>query len=113
MKASRKAILLSALVFPGAGQIYVKRYILGLPLVGGALASLLIILYYAFERAQKISEQIIMGDIPPDLPIIMDMVVRQSAEYENLTIEIASYVLVFAWLLGICEALYANYRCTS
>ena len=52
MNKAFKAVLLSALVFPGAGQFLLKKYLLGGIFSGTAFISLGVILVDIIERSQ-------------------------------------------------------------
>jgi TM2 domain-containing membrane protein YozV len=57
LKASSKAALLSALIFPGVGQIYLKRYLRGLIPMVLVLTGLGVLVARATFRALEIIEK--------------------------------------------------------
>ena len=58
MKASSKAALLSALVFPGLGQMYLKRYIRGLIPMVLVLTGLVVLIVQATVSALQVLDKI-------------------------------------------------------
>jgi len=103
MNKATKAVLLSALVFPGAGHIFLKKH---LPAVGfiAAFAFLLSIVVSALiERAEKISQKIVSGEIPLEINAISQALVEQSANSGQQT-SFTAYALVFIWLFAMYDA---------
>ena len=66
MKKSNKAVLLSALVFPGAGHLLLKKRIIGAVLTCASLVALDLIIANMLNRAQEIADKILSGDVAPD-----------------------------------------------
>ena len=58
MKKSTKAFLLSALVFPGAGHLSLKKFVPGFALLAVTLTSLYYVVTTAVDHAMKVIEQI-------------------------------------------------------
>jgi hypothetical protein len=63
MKRSSKAVLLSGLIFPGIGHMFLKHYQRGSVLMLLALVSFSIIVTRAYDRALTIVDRIISGDV--------------------------------------------------
>ena len=103
MKKTTKAVLLSVLVFPGAGHVYLKKY---LPACGfiGAFAFLLSIVVSALvEQTEKISQRIVSGDLPLDINAISQALAEQSANSGQQT-SFTGYALLFIWLFSALDA---------
>jgi len=66
MKKSIKAVLLSALVFPGAGHLLLKKRIIDAVLTCASLVALYLIIANMLNRAQEIADKILSGDVAPD-----------------------------------------------
>lgn len=62
MKPSLKAAFLSGLIFPGAGQLYLKHYIKGIIFILIAGISLFIILSAVFSVSLSIVEELQMSE---------------------------------------------------
>ena len=103
MKPSAKALLLSALVFPGAGHVYLKRYATGVVLIAIAAIATYSLLADAVHVAFAISDKITSGDVPLDANAISTMVERQSQQVVTSS-TIATYALGLSWLIGIIDS---------
>ena len=104
MSKSTKAVLLSALVFPGAGHFFLKKYITSAVLVSAALGSLYYLITKAVERALQITEKIQSGDIRPDVVAIAEMVSKQPTGTEAQLLNIATAAFIICWLIGIIDS---------
>jgi len=104
MKRSTKAVLLSALVFPGVGHIYLKKYVPGSLLAGAALTSLYYLTAKAVTRAMQIVDKILSGEIQPDIAVITELVSKQPAGTEALLINIATAIFTISWIAGMVDA---------
>jgi hypothetical protein len=102
-KQSNLALLLSAFAFPGAGQIYLKKYITGILLAGTALLALYFIISKVLERAQQIADKILLGEVPLDISVITELVTSQSMTAGDEHLNYAWAALFIAWLVGIAD----------
>ncbi len=102
LKTSTKAALLSGLVCPGAGQLYLRRYAVAAVLIVVTAGSLLALLMPAIATANAIAERIVSGEltIGPDL---LGEVTIASAE-AGASSGPATLALLAAWLVGIVHA---------
>ena len=107
MSKSTKAVLLSTLVLPGAGHFFLKKHISGAILACASLASLYLIIANMLERAQEIADQILQGEIAPDVAAITELLSRQPPGNEAQLLDIAWAVLIISWIMGIFD----SYRC--
>jgi len=108
MNKSTKAVLLSALVFPGAGHFFLKKYISGAVLVGAALGSLYYLITKTVERALQISEKIQSGEVQLDVVGISELVSKQISGTETQAQNIATAVLFISWLVGVIDSYRAG-----
>ncbi len=104
MNKSTKAALLSAFVFPGVGHFFLKKYMAGMALAGAALVGLYWLVTQAVERAQQITAQIQSGEIPLDMATITELVSQQPTGTEAQQLNLATAVLIIAWLIGIVDS---------
>lgn len=103
MKRSTKAVFLSGFVFPGIGHLYLKRYVRGILLSGGAAAAIYFIVSSAVNTALEVAEKIQSGGVPLDVAAITNLVSQQSPGSEQ-SLNIATIVLVALWLIGIVDS---------
>lgn len=103
MKTSTIAALLSALVFPGLGHLYLKSFLRGALLAGLSLLSVYLIASSAVHTALDIVAEIERRGIIPDLPTIMAMVEMHSRENSS-SLTFPAFSLLAFWLIGIADA---------
>ena len=103
MKKSTKAVLLSALVFPGVGHIYLKKHISGTVLIGTAFAAIYFLVSITIEKALQITEKIQSGDIPLDIAAITESISKQSTGAEAQLVNLATATFIICWLIGIVD----------
>ena len=99
-----KAVLLSALVFPGAGHFALKKYIPGAVLAGAAFAGLYILVTRMLERALQIAQKLQSGEARLDTSTIVKLVSEQGPRSEAQLLNIATAVLLVVWLIGIVDS---------
>jgi len=104
MKRWTKAVLLSGLIFPGVGHMYLKQYLRGSVLMLSALAAFSVIANTVMQRAMAVVDQINRGDIPLDTGTIAEMVSNPADGAESLAGNIAVMVLGACWLIGIIDS---------
>lgn len=100
MKRASKAILLSALVFPGAGHFYLKRWVEGALLSGAAAWALYIIVSVVLNTALDIVGKIESGAVAADTSVISEQITQQLQATGGAT-DLATMVLIGCWFIGI------------
>lgn len=98
MKKSSTALLLSAVIFPGAGHLYLKKIKTGLALISISLIAIVYIISDIMRRAYNVVEQIQAGTVSPGIETITTLVTQQVG---GSWVDIASYTLLACWLFGI------------
>lgn len=104
MQESTKAALWSIFIFPGGGHFYLKKLIVGSLMAGVAIAALLFVLIEVVERANAIADRILAGEVPLDLIVITDMVMKQTEQGSSQVIDFAWYSLIAVWLIAAIDA---------
>ena len=104
MKKSTKAVLLSALVFPGSGHLYLKKYMAALVLMAASLAALVYLVDKSMESAYQIVGQIQNGSVAPDAASISDLMSQQTSGPDALLLNIVNYLLIIFWIIGIIDS---------
>ena len=100
MKKSTKAVLLSGLVFPGLGHLYLKQWIAGAILFGIAACSSWYIGTVVMETAMVIVEKIQSGTVSSDIATITRLAAEQSSGTEQAT-NLAKIIWLACWVIGI------------
>ena len=104
MKKSTKAVLLSAFVFPGAGHLYLKKYLLGGILACISLTGIYYVVTKTVERAWQIAEKIQTGEVQLDATTITELVSQQSAGTDSQLLNIATLAIIICWVVGIIDS---------
>ena len=97
-----KAVMLSALVFPGAGHLFLKKYVSGTVFAGITVASLYFIISRTVERALEIVDKIQRGEVQLDIAAITELVSKQPADASLLNFTWT--VLIIAWAIAIGDS---------
>lgn len=103
MKKATKAALLSALVFPGCGHLYLKRWLTGVVLVGIAGYAIYRITSVILGVTRAVLQQVESGAVVGDIDTITRLVTQQMSGSEQAT-SVASTALLACWILGIVGA---------
>lgn len=104
MKKSTKAVLLSALVFPGSGHLYLKKYMTGALLAGTSFAAIYFLLSKSMEQAFEISDRILRGEAQLDIQAITEQVAQQANGADAQLLNLTTIALFIFWLAGIIDA---------
>jgi uncharacterized protein DUF6677 len=104
MKKSTKALLFSALLFPGAGHFLLKRYRRGVLLLTITLAALIIIVRDALQQALVLVDKIQSGAIPPDAQMIAQAIEQAANTGASTSVNVAWVIVVVCWAVGIIDA---------
>lgn len=79
MNKAIKAALFSALIFPGAGQLLLKKYISATHFAIFSGVGLYFLFSNLMSQAQDIIDKVQRGEVSADLVIITELVNQQSA----------------------------------
>ncbi len=104
MKLSVKALIYSAIVFPGAGYFILNKPRQGLAFLIIALSSLTVPIYDAFQKAQIISEKIVYGYIPMDISSIRQQIETLPEVVNGNLISAAYLIILVVWLIGVIDS---------
>ena len=102
MNKPLKAALFSALIFPGLGQLLLKKYFSAAFFAFFACVTLYILFSDLLSRAQEILDKIQAGEVAADLASITELVHQQSAA--TMSFSPALTLLLITWLVSIIEA---------
>jgi hypothetical protein len=100
VKRSTKAALLSALVFPGVGHLYLKRWVIGVLLLGIATVAAYYIGSVVMDTANSVAQKIESGAVPLDADAITALVAQESSSTAQAT-NMAETVWLVCWVVGI------------
>lgn len=103
MKKPINVTLLSLLIFPGIGHLFLKKYALAIAFIcsfGYLLMSLVVEIH---DKTQELANSIIRGDIPLNIEQISKAII-ESDVLNNPTISSMSYILMLIWVLAAFDA---------
>ncbi|MDE0931525.1 MAG: hypothetical protein OSA77_12605 [Halioglobus sp.] len=100
MRKSTVAVMLSGLVFPGAGHLYLKQWGLGIVLMAVAASATYFIISVSLSIALDLSAKIQSGIIPADIDAITNLVSQQLSATTQ-SINLATTILLMCWLIGV------------
>ena len=107
MKRSTRAVLLSGLVFPGLGHIFLKQYLRGSILVLIALATASVIIRFAVRQAQVIVDGVVSGDISVDAGAMTELLSSASSGSsgsDSTAVTVSTIIFGACWLIGIVDS---------
>jgi len=104
MSNSLKAALLSGLVFPGIGQVVLKRYRRGVVLMLIVLACLFIIVAKAVQQAFSILKQIELAGGTINVDAILNVATQSSTNSDSLLFNSILLLIIVCWILGVVDA---------
>jgi hypothetical protein len=103
MKKSTKAVLISGLVFPGLGHIFLRKYVAGLVLLCLAGGSIYTVANTAIGTALDVAREIESGNTAIDSGSISEMVAKRSQQAEQ-SMNVALWALMASWVVGIVDS---------
>lgn len=108
MKTSTKAVLLSVLVFPGAGHLYLKRAWRGIVFLAPAMLAVMYIFNQAVEEANRIAAQIFAHPGAID-PVALAAQIEQGSG-NTFWANVASAVVLLCWVGAAVDAWLLAHR---
>ena len=93
--------MLSALLFPGAGHFYLKKYLMGSLLLTFFLVPVYLIFSEVISKTDQVIQQIQTGAIPLDIAAISEILTR-TVNYQALNYEMNALMIV--WVVGIIDS---------
>ncbi len=96
------AALLSALVFPGVGQWYLRRRRVALLFAAPALVAGYVYLNFALEEANAVAGQVLAGSVRLDPAAIAAQLEAQPMSW---AVTLSGWVFVGCWVGSVAEAL--------
>jgi len=104
MKNATKGALFSALLFPGLGQIVLKRYVRGSVIAVTVLAAVSLFIVKAVKTALTIVDQLDLASGSISMNDINDAAIQASAVSTNVTLNITLMVILVCWIFGTIDA---------
>jgi hypothetical protein len=104
MKTPLKAALISALVFPGAGHLFLKKYTSGIILTSAFSLALYFLMIDLMSKAEYMIQQIETGNIRLELSSITEQLTNQSIGMSDQTSSLITFSIGLLWVVAILDA---------
>jgi hypothetical protein len=104
MKNSLKGPLLSGLVYPGSGQVMLKRYGRGITLICIVTCALVVFFLIALQRAFTIMDKLRLEGGIIDMNTISKAAAQASTASDNLIMTFCLLLILICWLIGMVDA---------
>ncbi len=104
MSKTRKSVLLSALVFPGAGQYYLKRYRTAALLIITSLASVYVIVVEAVKQARIILKEMEASGYVISPERIAELSTQAANNANTTETSFAWALIIICWVVGVIDA---------
>lgn len=104
MNKAKAAALYSALIFPGAGQLWLKEWTTGVCAVGLTGYALYRLMSLIFSVANTIAQQIMQGSLPLNPLTIHQEILKQLAAAGSGETTFPLVLLLIVWLASIADA---------
>lgn len=107
MHRSMKAALLSGLVFPGVGQLYLGRHLRGCVFLVPTLAAALYFASTILEPVMAIALQVQSGAMALD-PVAIEARLHQDGQVISPLTNVAALVMFVGWVASVVDAWLAG-----
>lgn len=104
MSRSLKSALLSGLVFPGAGHLYLKKYRRALVLVITTLVCLSLIIMETVDQAMMVLEQLEASGAAINTVNIIETSTRVANTTDTTTTYVSTIIIALCWFVGIVDS---------
>jgi hypothetical protein len=104
MNLSMKGALLSGLVFPGIGHIFLKQYRRGTALIIASFVCLVVMIVNMVQKSLAVLEKLKIEGGVVDMDKINELVSQSSRHSDNFYFNLAVVIISFCWIFGIVDA---------
>lgn len=104
MKTSTKAVLLSALVFPGTGHLLLKKYLSAAVLAGACFFGLYYLISSAVDTALEVSAELQSGNVQPDVAAISDLLAKRTSGSDAQVTSLVTAAIGICWIFGVVDS---------
>jgi len=104
MNKSIKAALLSALVYPGMGHFFLKKYAISAVITAAFSVPLYSILSGVITKTKTIIEKVENGEIPFDIHAIRESLSSSVLATDGQELNIYMYAIIVIWVIAIVDS---------
>ena len=109
MKPTTKAVLMSALLFPGLGHVALKRARRGCLFAVPCALAVMYVLRQVLQLVLTLSDQVANGTLPLDVQMLSDRV--DAAVNAMPGMNVALVICVVCWAGSIADAIWLGRQC--
>jgi TM2 domain-containing membrane protein YozV len=106
MKKSIYAAMLSGIICPGSGQLWLGKKLQGWGFISVSVVCIMVLMDQVISRAQVIAEQILAGNIGNDLASIYAAVSEVALDTGSSSMSALTWVFLANWGLSIISAFW-------
>ncbi|NHZ62539.1 hypothetical protein [Massilia genomosp. 1] len=103
MDRSVVALLLSGLVFPGAGQYYLRRRARACLFIVPTLMAAIYFFKKVMDSASALVDEVLRGALPAD-PVLIAERLHQQGDAASPMMNLAASVMLVCWLASVIDA---------
>lgn len=104
MSHSIKAALLSALVFPGSGHLFLKQKARGYAILLTTFFCLWVIISDAYNQALKVVQKMQAQGMVVDMDRVSELSEMAAQNNDDMTSSLAIFLLLVCWLISIIDS---------
>lgn len=104
MSKSLKVALLSGLIFPGAGHLYLKSYGRGITLIGVSAICVFILMSKVFDQANAVLQKMQAEGSVFDPARIVELAAQTPPAADTPALGVATVGLIACWFIGVIDA---------
>ena len=104
MSKSAKALLLSAIVCPGAGHLFLQHKRRAAALFITTFIALSVIFSNALDLAEKIKLQMQSQNVTIDINRILEISTQAANNFDSISSTFSLYILLICWFFGIIDS---------
>jgi len=106
MKIATKAALFSALLFPGWGQVYLKKYKRGAAFIILALAGILSICFSVVKIALNVLRAAPIHKDSVNISAVIKLTTDSIKALDTYYLLLISFFIILVWILSIVDAFF-------
>jgi hypothetical protein len=110
MKSSTKAAIYSATVAPGAGFFFLRQHLWGLVFLLPSLVPFFLLMRHYFTKTQWVAERAVMGELPLNIRVMLEEVLRESDPAVTAWIWQMKGVFIAIWIVSIIASAVAGHQ---
>jgi hypothetical protein len=104
MKNVTKAVLLSAFVYPGVGQLVLQAYRRAIALILIFSITVYVYIEEVVSKYQPLIDKVKSGEIGLNSQVLANEIVKHPITFDQLWVSTLTYILLIFWGVGVIDA---------